>query len=63
MKYFQIRALEAQERLYYQQMHDARLHRGSPKSDGSVTPSNEELRQIDMNAPKRQNELYFEVFL
>ncbi|VDK75815.1 unnamed protein product [Litomosoides sigmodontis] len=55
----QIRALEAQERLYYQQMR-GRRDRGSPALDGSLTRSHEELRQIDGNGPKRQNELYFQ---
>ncbi|EFO17661.1 gex interacting protein 16 [Loa loa] len=55
----QNRALEIQERLYYQQMH-AKQNRTSPELSDSVTQSHEELRQIDMNAQKRQKELYFE---
>lgn len=62
MKNFKIRALEIKERLYYRQM-EARRNKNSLELDESVTQSHEELRQIDINAQKRQNELYFEVCL
>ncbi|CAG9533550.1 unnamed protein product [Cercopithifilaria johnstoni] len=52
----QMRALEIQERLYYQQM-QARRNRSSSELDESMTQSREELRQIDMGAQKWQNEL------
>ncbi|VBB31457.1 unnamed protein product [Acanthocheilonema viteae] len=55
----QLRALELQERLYYQQM-QGRRSRSSSELDESITQSHEELRQIDMNAKKRQNEFHFE---
>uniref|UniRef100_A0A915Q0N8 Uncharacterized protein n=1 Tax=Setaria digitata TaxID=48799 RepID=A0A915Q0N8_9BILA len=53
----QARALELQERLYYEQ---AKLDRSSPVFGEPITESHEELRQIDVTAQKRQQERYFE---
>lgn len=49
-----------QQRLYYEQLH-SRLDAGSPEPGEMMTQSREELRQIDLNARKRQQEYYLEV--
>ncbi|VDK75023.1 unnamed protein product [Onchocerca ochengi] len=55
----QSRASEIQEHLYFGQM-QSRRDITSPELSESMTQSHEELQRIDINAQKRQKELYFE---